>query len=665
MPAALGLMAGILFFYTSSLWLIPIAAVLLSIIAFAFRRHWLSFLSLFVALGWLLTLLDLPAKPPSGLWNIRSSWVGKVTDIHTTSYASKITVEINCCDNAKVPPFNCALLLPTPTDRFLPGDVVSFQAKLYNPDLTADLPDENRLNPTFFVDGITAQANVSPDNITITSHLPTLKRTAIMWQSEVRDLIYDSPISSATAWFLSATLIGDDSLLDQSLKQQFRATGAAHYLALSGFHIGIIAMLASFALFPVKIWSRYGRLRHLLVILIIWLYAFTCGMAPSLVRAAVLITIFLLAKVLQRQSSPYNSLCIAAICILAFSPRQLFAPGFQLSFCAVLSILVFSRLLNPIKDQRSRLYRVASFITVPVAAMLGTCLVSIFHFHRFPLLFLIPNLLFAILLPILLAMGVVLIISSAIGIKLTFIGQCADWIYDSITNLSEYLASFPSAEIRGIFLAPATIILAFTSIIVLALGWHYRKRGLLILSVAILAVSILLQISQPALPEAELYITRQPLRTDIVLRNNDSALILTTAPADDHRLISRRLAIRYANYLSRRNCSEQLTITNSDFTLPTIKKRGDYLIFNDKTLLLPMSPNAMIDNDIDVNYLIISRSVGARPFDIIKTVKPDTVIISRDVPPIRTQKLKDSCIVNGIPFIHLIDYPFSLSKANL
>ncbi len=663
MPAALGLMAGILLFYASPHWLIPAASIIIGSLAFAFRRHWVSFLALFLSLGWLLTVLNLPSEPPSRLWGVRSSWIGTITDTHTTASASRLTVEISYCDNVKLTPFSCALLLPVPTERFLPGDVVKFTAKLYNPDLSVDLPDENRLNPTFFVDGITAQANVSPDDIMTTYHLPNLKRKAMIWQSDVRDLIYKSPISSPTAWFLSATLIGDDSQLDLSLKQQFRATGAAHYLALSGFHIGIIAMLASFALFPLKIWSRAGRWRHLIVICIIWLYAFTCGMAPSLVRAAVLITIFLLAKVLQRQSSPYNSLCIASILILVFSPRQLFSPGFQLSFCAVLSILAFSNLLNPVKDSRSLLYRVTSFISVPIAAMLGTCLISIYHFHRFPLLFLIPNLILAILLPLLLSIGVVLIISSAIGIKLSVVGAFADWIYGSITKLSEYLDSFPSAEIKGIYLTPTSIILSFASIILLAFGWHYRRRILFILAATLLFISVVIQLAQPKLPEAELFITRQPTHTDIVIRNNDSPLILTTARSDDHEIITKRLSLRYANYLSRRNCSDSLTVSDSDFSMPVIKKRGDYLIFGDKTILFPTGATPVINKTIAVNYLLISRSVGARPFDLVKTIAPDTVIISRDMPLVRAKILKDSCAVHAIPFLHLTDHPFSLSTS--
>ena len=661
MPAALGIMAGIVLFYISDSWIIPTAALLIGIATFVFKHHWFTFCALFIALGWLLTHIDRPQQPPSEVWNIKTTWTGEITDIYITSSATRLTVTIDSCgaaDNARH--FNCAVLLPNPTDRFMPGDIVSFQARLYDPDMSVDLPDENRFNPTFFVNGITAQANVSPDDVTIIACRKSIKRTAVEWQANMRDLIYRSPISSPTAWFLSATLIGDGSVLDTSLRQQFRTTGAAHYLALSGFHIGIIALIASTILFHLKIWSRFGRLRHLLVIALIWLYAFTCGMAPSLVRAAVLITIFLLAKVLQRQSSPYNSLCVAAIVILTFAPRQLFAPGFQLSFCAVLSILAFSQALNPIKDRRSRLYNLASFVTVPVAAMLGTCIVSMFHFHRFPLLFLIPNLLLAVLLPLLLTLGVALIASTAIGIKLTIIGVFADFIYKSISKLCETLSALPNAEITGIFLSPATIIAAALSIILLAVAWHTKRRLLFILSAAAMMCAILFQTLQPALPHAELYITRQPLRTDIVVRDCDSTIIFTTAQPKDHHVIAARLSLRYANFLSRRNCSPQLAATDSDFTLQSIRLRNNYLIFNDKTLLIPTTSLENVNPTIAVNYLILSRVAGGRSFEIVKAVMPDTVIIARDMPSVRTQRLMDSCRAYSVPYIHLTNQPFSL-----
>ncbi|MDE5553809.1 MAG: ComEC/Rec2 family competence protein, partial [Muribaculaceae bacterium] len=427
---------------------------------------------------------------------------------------------------------------------------------------------------------------------------------------------------------------------------------------------GIIAMIASTILFPLKIWSRFGRLRHLLVIALIWIYAFTCGMAPSLVRAAILITIFLLAKVLQRQSSPYNSLCVAAIAILAFSPRQLFSPGFQLSFCAVLSILAFNRAFNPIKDQRSRLYKLALFVTVPVSAMLGTCLVSMFHFHRFPLLFLIPNLLLAVLLPLLLALGVILVLSTAIGIKLTIIGIFADSIYNSISKLCEVLATFPNAEVTGIFLSPATIILSTISILLLAVACHSRRKILFISLAACMSVALLIHLEQPPLPKSELYITRQPLRTDIVLRDCDTALIFTTAHSKDHQAIAARLSSRYANYLSRRNCRSQLTATDSDFTLPSIRLRNNYLIFNDKTLLIPTASLENVNPSITVNYIVISRAAGNRPFDYVKAVGADTVIITRDMPSIRAQRLMDSCKTYSIPYVHLTNHPFFLTSTN-
>ena len=660
MPAALGIMVGIVLFYICPSWAIPVSAIIIGAVTFAFKRHWFTFCAFFVAFGWLLSSADKPSDPPADAWNVRSVWSGEVSAVRSTSSATRLTVVIDSCDSNKLQPFKTALLLPTPTDLFMPGDILQFTARLYNPDLSADVPDENRFNPTFFVDGITAQANVSPDDISIIRSLPTLKRTSLEWQAGIQDLIYKAPISSKTAWFLSATLIGDDSLLDPSLIQSFRTIGAAHYLALSGFHIGIIAMLASIAFFPLKTWSKVGRLRHLFVIALIWLYAFACGMSPSLVRAAILISIFLLAKVLQRQSSPYNSLCIAAVAILAFSPRQLFAPGFQLSFCAVLSILTFSRPLNPIKNRRSRLYNLTSFLTVPLAAMLGTCLVTIFHFHRFPLLFLIPNLLLAVLLPILLTLGVILILASAVGLNLTFIGSSADFIYQSIDKLCVFLSSFPKSEISGIFLTPATIVAALISIILLAVGLNYHRRILLICSALSLSLAILIQLQQPYLPDVELYVTRQPTRTDIVIRDNDTAVIFTTAPDRYRPSIAERLSMRYSNFLSRRNCNTTLTVLNSDFTLPSVRLRNDYLVFGSKIIYIPTTSQPVYTESIPVDYLIISRVTGNQAFDLIKKIPADTVIITRDVPALRAQRLIDSCLIGNKPYLHLKNHPFSL-----
>lgn len=617
----------------------------------------------FITVGWTISFVSRPTEAPANAFSDKAQWSGEVTDIRTTPGAARLTVDIHYENNVAATTFKCAVLIPNPLEKYEPGDCVKFTAKLFNPAETSDLPDENSYNPKYFTDGITAQANVAPDNIEVIGSYPTLRRTAMRWQADLRDLIYRSPVSSQTAWFLAATLLGDDSMLDPNVKQQFRATGAAHYLALSGFHIGIIAMLASIAFFPLKLMGRFGRLRHIGVIFLIWLYAFICGMSPSLVRAAVLISVFLLAKVLQRQSSPYNSLCVAAICILTFAPRQLFAPGFQLSFCAVLAILVFAPRFNPFRNQGSRAYRIAEFFTVPLAAMLGTCLITIVHFHRLPIIFLIPNLILAVLLPLLLSAGIIIMITTAIGLRLSLLGAFIDMIYTAVTALCDKLAHLPCAELTGIFLPPLTVISGSIAIILLAYAITVRRRLYFTLSLAFFLCSTLVYILRPQLPDSELYITRQPLRTDIVVRERDSTFIITTAPERNWTAVTSSLSRRYANFLARRSCSDSLTVNNSDFTLPTIRRRDNYIIFGDKTLFIASSANVNTAT-IQPHYLLITRQSGRDPFSIVNRIMPDTVIIARDTPQLRASRLLDSCHLHSIPAIHLTDRPFRIINKN-
>ena len=298
------MMVGIVIFYRlSDSFIFAVLLAVATLATFILRRQWFGFVLFFALAGFALSLADRPVLPPRSCMGEKAVWQGTVFNVENSPAASRIylTVDSSSLIN-RFTPFDCALLVPNLSGDYLPGDKVQFEATIRSTtEEIADLPDEISYNPTFFVDGITASAYVSPDDITILSSRPDLRRTAMSMRSDVVDYIYRSPIRSRTAWFLAATLVGDDSMLDRSAVESFRAVGAAHYLALSGFHVGIIALIASTLFFPLRTFRRFGRLRHLGVIVLIWLYAFICGLSPSLVRAAVLISIFLLAKILQRQ----------------------------------------------------------------------------------------------------------------------------------------------------------------------------------------------------------------------------------------------------------------------------------------------------------------------------------------------------------------------------
>lgn len=615
---------------------------------------------LFAALGWILSYAAQPATPAPGLFGQRGQWRGTVIDVAGSTSSSRLTVSVDSYNTSRVTPFLCSVLIPNPSDDYLPGDNVVFYSRIADPSSLTDLPDENSLTPTFYVDGITAQANVAPDDIRIISSSWSLRRTARQFRSDINDIICRSPVSSSTAWFLSATLLGDDSNLDPRLREQFRATGIAHYLALSGFHIGVIALMASIIFLPFKLWSHAGRFRHLAVLLIVWGYAFVCGLAPSLTRAAILITVYLLAKVLQRRSSPFNSLCVAAVIILALSPRQLFAPGFQLSFCAVLSILSLSPLLNPFRNKGGIKYKLFSFVTVPVSAMFGTFLITIVHFHRFPLLFLIPNIIMSVLLPAMLMSGVIMMIFMALGIRLEILGRFVDFIYDTADSLCSALSSSQHTEITGIYLPGITIFLTVITIAISIYALHRKRRSLGFASLALLSVTVMSAFFSRPLPEAELFVTRQAMRTDILMRDHRSAVVVTSAPEREHNRIAADLNRRYSNYLSRRGC-DSVRVATGDFTLPSVRRRGQYIVFHDKVIAM-FTPDAVLDSAVHIDYLLFSRQSDIKDTSAINVVRPDTMLITCDTPQRRVAKIAGYCNSCQIPVKRLVERPFYLSN---
>ncbi len=199
------------------------------------------------------------------------------------------------------------------------------------------------------------------------------------------------PPSAAT--FLKAVLLGERGEVDREVLENFQNAGVIHVLAISGLHVGYVAVIISVVLsfFPI-----YFKRRNWLVILCLVAYMFLTGSKPPVVRATLMAALLLLAINRERRASPYNYLFAAAFCILLFQPQQLFWVGFQFSFAAVLSILYFYRRLEPIADRRlERLtseiwrYRLRRWVVVPflvsLSAQIGTAPLVMHYFHQLSL----------------------------------------------------------------------------------------------------------------------------------------------------------------------------------------------------------------------------------------------------------------------------------------
>ena len=214
------------------------------------------------------------------------------------------------------------------------------------------------------------------------------------WQSNIRQeakqiqttlvsRLQKAGLSPSTLALTSALTIGEKSGLQYETKEAYRKVGAAHLLALSGMHLGIIY---GFLYLVFISWVRHNQWRWFslpIILLSLWGYALIAGMPVSLVRAAIMLSIFTVISLMGYNTDPLHPLVLSAIIILLIAPSDLLSVSFQLSFSAVFFILA---LWGPIRDRFYKLPWAVRLLAVSFVATLGTMPLVCYYFHRLPLL---------------------------------------------------------------------------------------------------------------------------------------------------------------------------------------------------------------------------------------------------------------------------------------
>ena len=143
---------------------------------------------------------------------------------------------------------------------------------------------------------------------------------------------------SLHAQLLKGILLGKRSDLPTETLDIFRNSGTFHVLAVSGLHVGLVAM---FCYFGFGCFRLPQKVLCLLTILAVLIYASLIGFRPSVFRASLMAILFLFATLIDRDADLFNLLAFAALVLLLLNPQQVWDVGFQLSFVAVVSIVYF------------------------------------------------------------------------------------------------------------------------------------------------------------------------------------------------------------------------------------------------------------------------------------------------------------------------------------
>lgn len=248
-----------------------------------------------------------------------------------------------------------------------------------------------------------------------------------------------------------ALLIGYKDDLDKSLRQAFAGAGIIHLIAISGLHLGLIYALLSFLLKPLEKKKRARRLRAIVVISGLWLFSFLAGGSVSVLRSAVIFSLLVVGDCLDRRSPVYNSLAASAFLLLCYNPLWLWDTGFQLSYAAVLSILLFYKpVYNLLFLRQPVLHFLWKSAAVALAAQVLTLPLTIYYFHRFPLLFLPANLLAVPLTGIILAGELLLCSLSFLPAIAAALGACLSVLLSFLAHLAIFVNRLPGAVWTGL-----------------------------------------------------------------------------------------------------------------------------------------------------------------------------------------------------------------------
>jgi competence protein ComEC len=144
-----------------------------------------------------------------------------------------------------------------------------------------------------------------------------------------------------TKAIIDALLLGQRVELDKETIADYSNAGVIHILAISGLHISIIYFFLIFLLKPLKR-MRFGKEIQLLIVLVLlWLFAFITGLPASVTRAVTLFSFVSIGNYFNQSKATFNAIAVSALLILLVRPDAIFDIGFQLSYAAVIAIVLF------------------------------------------------------------------------------------------------------------------------------------------------------------------------------------------------------------------------------------------------------------------------------------------------------------------------------------
>ncbi|EAS21074.1 competence protein [Flavobacteria bacterium BBFL7] len=301
------------------------------------------------------------------------------------------------------------------------------------------------------------------------------------WIVNLRDRLMNSLANSGLKdkplGIIQALILGQRNNVDQSVTQSFRDAGVIHILALSGLHVGIILLILRRLTNGIRSFKYGTWLQTIVIISLLWVFALITGMSPSILRAVTMFSFIAVGMNVNRKASIFHSLALSAFVLLLFNPKLLFHVGFQLSYTAVIAIVLIQPILyNFISIRWKAIDYFWQIGTVTIAAQIGVAPLSLFYFHQFPGLFLLGNMLLLPILPLIIGLSILLLVILLIRVPSDWLVELLNLSLNWIVKVVEKISSYDDFIIKNIHLDLIELILIYGILLGIALFFYRSVR---------------------------------------------------------------------------------------------------------------------------------------------------------------------------------------------
>ena len=502
--------------------------------------------------------------------------------------------------------------------------------------------------------GIYNQCYIKADSYNIIAHNKGSKIRIFSNKTRQRLLsIYKkNNISGDEFAVLSALTLGYKSELTPELKESFSTSGSMHILAVSGLHVGIIFIILCKLLFFMQK-NKYGKiLQSLIIIAVLFFYAFLTGLSESVLRATIMFTFISIGRMFTRQTNIYNTISASALVLLIINPYSIMNVGFQLSYAAVISIVFFQPkiysllyLKNTIPDY------IWQLISVAIAAQLGTFPITIYYFDQFPVYFILSNIIIIPIATIIVYSTLLLFALSFSGVLLFYISKILNYITFLLNKIVNFIEQLPYSKIDQILIDRYEVIILMILIFSISFFIITKRINFFKYTLWILTGLILYNISSGYLKSKRSIFTIHnipKLSAINLIEGNKAFFICNKEINTNDKNIIYNVAPLWREY----------EIGEKNTTLMQSCKPIDYFSFKNKRIVQLKNDsiiNFLPEQKLEIDYIILSENININISDLKQYFEFDKIIFDSSNSFYKIKNWERECNQTNTSFYNIPD----------